>query len=102
MLRATLGKARTEPGRADAGSTQRERNGPDHVVAPFPAKTPTRRIDAMARNYWRKRYLDAMTKAEQARDPEQRKNYIELAGHYLTMETLIGKSDASDTGDVES
>ncbi len=66
------------------------------------AKAPTRRIGAVARHYWHKRYLDAMTKAEQARDPEQRKNYIELAGHYLTIETLIGKSDSSDSGDAEA
>ena len=72
-------------------------------IEPSPASRPAAsRWDSTTRNnqrddpvvYFYEEFLSQY-------DPEQRKNYIELAGHYLTMETLIGRSDSSNSGDAE-
>lgn len=71
-------------------------------MASSSARAPTRRIGAVARHYWHNRYLDALAKAEQAGDPALREIYIELANHYLTMDSLVGKTDPPDIGDAEA
>lgn len=51
---------------------------------------------AVSGRYWSERHRDALSKAEQSRDPALREIYLELADHYRAMEALVAASSNSE------